>query len=75
MSDAGKWLFFIGLGLAALGGLIWLVARAGLPIGRLPGDIRFEREGFSLYIPVASSILLSVLLTIALTVIARLFRK
>ena len=70
----GKWMAALGLGLAALGGLIWLAGRAGLPLGRLPGDFRIEREGFSLYFPLAPSLLVSVGLTILLNLLFRLFR-
>ena len=75
LSTLGKWLFFAGLGLAALGGVVWLAGRFGLPLGRLPGDIRIEREGFSLYIPLATSLLLSLGLSLALYVLGRLFRR
>lgn len=75
LSSIGKWLIVAGLGLAAVGGLVWLVGRTGLPFGRLPGDIRVEREGLSCYFPLASMILVSILLTIGLNVIVRLLRK
>ena len=51
-------------------GLAWLLAeRFGL--GRLPGDIVIEREGFRLYIPVMTSIIVSVVLTLLLWLIGR----
>jgi hypothetical protein len=59
----------------ALGCLAWLAGRAGLPLGRLPGDIRVERDGFSFYFPLASSIIVSILLTILLNVVARLLKR
>jgi hypothetical protein len=46
-----------------------------LPLGRLPGDIRIEREGFSCFMPLASSILISVLFTLAINLIARWIAK
>ncbi|MBM2851358.1 MAG: hypothetical protein HW418_4300, partial [Anaerolineales bacterium] len=46
-STIGKWVVLLGLGLALVGGVIWLVSKTGLPLGRLPGDIRIERDGFS----------------------------
>lgn len=64
-----------GAALLALGGLVWLAGRAGLPLGRLPGDIRIERDGFSFYFPLASSIIASILLTILLNVVARLLKR
>jgi hypothetical protein len=61
--------------LALAGGLLWLLGRAGLPVGRLPGDIRIEREGLSCYVPIVSMILLSVVLTILVNVILRLLNR
>ena len=63
----GKLLLFVGLGIAALGLLVML----GLPIGRLPGDIVVRRGNFSFYFPLATSIILSILLTL----IFALFRR
>ncbi|MBM2850668.1 MAG: hypothetical protein HW418_3610 [Anaerolineales bacterium] len=74
-STLGKWVVLLGLGLALLGGVIWLVGKTGLPLGRLPGDIRIERDGFSFYFPLATSILISIGLTILLNVLARLFKR
>jgi hypothetical protein len=78
MTDAttiGKWIVLIGLGLAVLGGLVWLAGRVGLPLGRLPGDINIQNGNFSFYFPCASSIVISLLLTILLNVAVRLLRR
>jgi len=64
-----------GIILFVVGGLVFLAFKFGIPIGRLPGDIRIERDGFSFYFPLASSILISIVLTIILNVVLRLFRK
>jgi len=64
-----------GVILFVIGGLIFLAAKFGISFGRLPGDIRIERDGFSFYFPLASSILISVLLTIILNVIVHLLKK
>jgi Protein of unknown function (DUF2905) len=56
----GQTLVVIGLVVAAIGGLIWL----GVPLGRLPGDIIYRREGFTFYLPITTSILISVVLTL-----------
>ena len=63
----GKLLVFVGLGTAALG----LLVMFGLPIGRLPGDIVVRRGNFSFYFPLATSIILSILLTLILTLFRR----
>jgi hypothetical protein len=78
MPDAGtlgKWIIVLGLGLALLGGLIWLAARFGLPLGKLPGDINIQNDNFTFYFPCASSILISLLLTVLLNLAVRLFRR
>ena len=60
----GRWLIIFGLILVALG-LLWpLIAKSGL--GRLPGDIVIERENFRLYLPIATSLLISVFLSLLL---------
>ena len=63
----GKLLVVIGLVIAALGVLISL----GAPIFRLPGDIVVRRGNFSFYFPLATSIVLSVLLTLLLAFLRR----
>lgn len=64
-----------GATLIVLGAFVWGVSRLGLPLGRLPGDIRIERDGFSFYFPLATSILLSIGLTVLLNILLRLFRR
>jgi len=63
----GKLLVLVGLAIAGIGLLIML----GLPIGRLPGDIAVRRDNFSFYFPITTSIVLSIILTLLL----RLFRR
>ena len=75
MEILARTLMIGGIVLFLVGGGIYLSAKLGLPLGRLPGDIRIERDGFSFYFPLASSILASVVLTIVLNVIVRILRK
>ena len=56
----GKVLVYVGLGITALGLLIML----GVPIGRLPGDMYVRRDNLSFYFPLATSIVLSIVLTL-----------
>ena len=60
----------IGLGLLVLGGLIWSGALAWF--GRLPGDIRVERAGVRIYVPIVSMLVASVALSVLLWIIRRL---
>ncbi len=66
MNDIGKILIVIGLGLVGLGALVWLAGKTGLPLGRLPGDIRIEREHFKFYFPLTTCILISLVLTLVM---------
>jgi hypothetical protein len=75
MLSFGRILILLGIALIVIGGIVYLAARANLPLGRLPGDIRIERENFSCTFPLATSILLSIILTVALNIIARLLNK
>jgi hypothetical protein len=75
MENIGRLLMIGGVILFVVGGLVFLASKFGIPFGRLPGDIRIERDGFSFYFPLASSILISVVLTILVNVIIRLIKK
>lgn len=54
---------------------MYLAAKFGLPLGRLPGDIRIEGENGSFYFPITTSILLSVVLTVVVNMVIRILRK
>ena len=56
----GQLLVIVGLVIAGIGVLVW----AGVPLGRLPGDVVIRREGFTIYLPIATCVLISVVLTI-----------
>jgi hypothetical protein len=65
----GRWLIIFGV-ILIVAGLLWpLLQKIGL--GRLPGDIVVERENFRLYFPIATSLILSVILTAILWLINR----
>jgi len=70
-----RWVMLAGLGLILIGGILWLFARAGLPLGQLPGDFRFQRGNISCFIPLASSLLLSGILTLLINLIMRGLKK
>ena len=71
MLPLSRILIILGLILLLAGGLVYLVDRTGLPLGRLPGDIRIQRDSFTCVFPLATMILLSVLLTILLNIVVR----
>ncbi len=75
MENIARYLIIGGIVLFLIGGGVYLAAKFGIPLGRLPGDIRIERENGSFYFPLATSILVSVVLTIVVNVISRFFSK
>jgi len=75
MENIARYAMIGGIILFLIGGGVYLAAKFGLPLGRLPGDIRIEGENGSFYFPITTSILVSVVLTIVLNVIVRLLRK
>ncbi len=74
MADLGKALFGLGVLLAIIGGALILAARFGFPLGRLPGDISYRGKNVSVFFPLGTSILLSVVLSLILYLISR-FRR
>jgi hypothetical protein len=75
LSSLGKGIAALGVVLVVTGGLLWLLGRTDLPLGRLPGDIRIEGENMSCYVPIVTMIILSVVLTILLNIIIRLLNR
>jgi hypothetical protein len=71
MTDLAKLLILLGAALLLAGFLLLLVGRLHLPLGRLPGDILYRGKNTTFYFPLATSILLSVLLTLILYVIGK----
>jgi hypothetical protein len=70
MNEVGKLLIVFGLLIAGVGVVLVLAGR--LPwIGRLPGDIHIQRGNFTFYFPLATSILVSVALTLIFWLIGR----
>ena len=67
-------LVILGAVLIVIGGIVLLLGRTGLPLGRLPGDILYRGKNTTFYFPLASSILISVVLSIVLLLIGRLRR-
>ena len=74
MENIARFLVIGGVILILIGGGVYLAAKFGFPLGRLPGDIRIEGKNGSFYFPIVSSILVSLLLTVLLNLIARFFK-
>ena len=75
MESIARYLMLGGIILLLIGGGIYLASKFGIPLGRLPGDIRIEGENGSFYFPITSSIIVSVLLTVILNIISRFVQK
>ena len=67
----GLVLVAVGLGVVVLGLLVWSGALSWF--GRLPGDIRIERDNLRVYFPITSMILVSLALTLLINLVRRLF--
>ena len=72
-SDTGKYIIIIGLMIVVIGVLIYFFHDKLHWIGRLPGDIRIEKENFRFYFPITTMIVFSLVLTTIFQLIKRLF--
>ncbi len=81
MQTFAKLLVLLGGVLLAVGAILWVASRSsGLKnwlhwFGNLPGDIHIQRQGFTFFAPLTSSILISVVLSLLLCALLFLFRK
>ncbi len=74
MADAGRILIGFGLVVVAAGLVLLLVGRIPF-LGHLPGDIRFQSGGVSCFIPLATSLVVSILLSLFLTIVVNLLQR
>lgn len=75
LTNLARWLILVGALVVLLGVLLWVTDKAGwldrFPLGRLPGDIRIERDNFRFYFPLTTCLLLSALATLILWLVSR----
>ena len=71
MSETGKLFIYAGLGLVIIGILVIIGAKLNIPFGRLPGDIRINRENFTFYFPLATCLVISIILTLLFSITGR----
>ncbi len=74
MAEMGKILIFFGVVLVAVGVVLFFLGRTNLPLGRLPGDMVFRGRNTTVYFPLATSIVVSVVLSLLFYVAGRLRR-
>lgn len=72
MERTGKFIIVLGVIVVAAGIIIWLFGDKLRFLGRLPGDIRIERENVKIYIPITTMILVSVVLSVILWLIQKM---
>jgi hypothetical protein len=68
-------IIILGVFIIIVGGLLYLIAQIGFPLGKLPGDIRIERGNMTCIAPLATTLLLSILLTLLLNIVIRIFNR
>ncbi len=66
MQDFGRVLIGLGVLLLIAGGLVLLAGRVGLPLGRLPGDIAVRGKNYTFYAPIATCVMISILLSLVM---------
>jgi hypothetical protein len=71
MTEFGRVLILVGAVLVVAGVVLVGMGRMNVPLGRLPGDIVYRGKNSTIYLPLATSILVSVVLTIVLYVVGR----
>jgi len=71
-SDLGKYIIIAGIMIILLGGIIYFFHDKLSWVGRLPGDIRIEKENFKFYFPITTMILFSLVLTVIIQIIRKL---
>jgi Protein of unknown function (DUF2905) len=71
VNELGKALLGIGFLLIVAGALLLLASRFSLPLGRLPGDLNYRGKNVSLFFPLGTSILISVVLTAIFYLLSR----
>jgi DUF2905 family protein len=74
MWDIGRILVLAGVALAVIGALIMLLGRSGLPLGRLPGDFLYRGKNTTFYFPLATSIVISIVLSVIMFLVSRMKR-
>ncbi len=71
----GKWILIFGVLLVGVGAVVWLIESLGLPLGRLPGDIRMPGQGWSLSFPIITCVVVSAVLTLLLNAALWFWRR
>ena len=68
VTSIAKYLIYIGVFFLLIGSIVFFLGKLGIGIGKLPGDILIKKDNFTFYFPLATSIIISILLTIILNI-------
>jgi uncharacterized membrane protein len=72
-SQTGKWIIIIGILIIIVGILIYFFHDKLNWLGKLPGDIRIEKENFRFYFPITTMIIISIVLTLLINIFKKFF--
>ncbi|MCX6078204.1 MAG: DUF2905 domain-containing protein [Chloroflexi bacterium] len=75
METSARLIILAGIVLIIIGAIVYALAKLNLPLGRLPGDIRIEGRGGSFYLPLTTSILISIVLSVLVNIIGHFWKK
>lgn len=73
MQAAGKYIFIAGCLISIIGLILWLAGDKLSWIGNLPGDIKLNGSGYKFYFPLATSILISIVLSLVIWMVRKIF--
>jgi hypothetical protein len=74
VTDVGKLIVFAGVVLVVVGGVVMLLGRAHLPVGRLPGDVVYRGKNTTFYFPIVTCIVISIVLSLVIWLLGRMGR-
>ena len=74
MGEIGKVLIILGIFLAVIGVLLLFSDKLPFNLGKLPGDILYQKDNFTFYFPITTSIVLSIVFSLILYIFSRFFR-
>ncbi len=74
MAEIGRGIIFIGIVIVIIGIILTFSDKLPFSLGKLPGDIVYKKENFSFYLPITTSIIVSIILSLLLTLFGKFFR-
>ncbi|MEN8727645.1 MAG: DUF2905 domain-containing protein [Sulfurovum sp.] len=74
MAEIGKSIIFIGIIIVIIGVVLLYSDRLPFNLGKLPGDISYKKENFSFYLPITTSIIISIVLSLLFYLFGKFFR-